>query len=224
MIESDELTLIKNEDYNFLKREMHCLEEVYKQSNDQNIRLCVKERVLFEISDRFTNFYEDYSKLFESCQMSSLNEISNFIDLIMGKYSVEKLSPITEKEAKKILKLKEKTLKFFLKGYNSAISNKNLTYYSQRINDILVYLTKQDNQFIGAVTNVKPNSRKSECLCHFCKQFRRGDDVIFVTTSKTTKDNYSCIGNSVCSDYEMCNKNIESRRPLIKFLKYGLDK
>ena len=224
MIKSEEITIVKNEDYNYLKRKMLRLEEVYKQSTDQNVRLSVKERTLFEICERFSNFYEEYSELFDSCQMSSLMEITNLMDLIMGKYSIEKLMPITEKEAKKILKLKDKPLKMFLRGYNEAIENKNLTYYSQRIDDKLVYLTRMDNQFVGAVTNIKPNSRKSECLCHFCKQFRRGDDILFVTTSKTVKDNYSCIGNTVCSDYELCNKNIESNSTLIKFLKYGLDK
>ena len=47
---------------------------------------------------------------------------------------------------------------------------------------------------------------------------------MFITAFKTIKGNYSCIGNTVCSDYELCNKDIESRSKLIKFLKYGLEK
>lgn len=225
MIEISGIEAVRNEDYNFLRKRMLRLEESYKQSNDQRVRQVLKEKTLFEICERFPNFYEEYSNSFESCKMSSLMEITNLTDFVMSKYSVEKLSPITENEAKKILKLKDKTLKIFVKGYNDAIVSKDLTYYSQRIDDKLVCLTKQDNEFIGSVTNVTPNIRNRECLCYFCRQFRRGDDILFITnTAKTSKGEYSSIGQTVCSDYEMCNKDIESSAALVKFLRYKLDK
>lgn len=216
---------VKNEEYNFLRKRMLRLEEVYKQSSDQKVRQVVKEKTLYEICDRFPDFYEEYQDSFEACKMSSLMEISNLIDLVMSKYSVEALSPITEKEAKKILKLKDKPLKIFVKGYNDAITNKNLTYYSQRIDDKLVFLTMDDNKFVGSVTNVTPNARNGECLCHFCRQFRRGNDILFITnTAKTSKGDYSSIGQTVCSDYSRCNKDIEARDAVVKFLKYKIKK
>lgn len=224
MMDMNEIETIRNEDYNFLKKRMLRLEESYKQSNDQKIRQIVKEQVLYEIIERFPTFFEEYADNFENCQMASLIEITNLIDLVMSKYSVEKLPPITEKEAKKILKLNDKTLKKFVKGYNDAVVNKDLTYYSQRIDDKLVFLTRQDDNSIGLVTNVNSNVRNKECLCHFCRQFRRGDEILFVKNiTQTTKGYYSCIGQTVCSDYERCNKSIESNKTLIKFLRYNID-
>ncbi len=217
--------ILKNEEYNFLRKRMQRLEDSYKQSNDQKIRQVVKEKTLYEICERIPNFLETHLHEFENCQMSSLMEITNLIDSVMSKYSVEKLPQVTEKEVKKILKLKDKALKAFVKGYNSAIINNNLTYYSQRIDDKLIYLTKFGNELIGSVTNVALNVRNREHLCHFCKQFRSGDEILFITNAaKGAKGNYSCVGQTACSDYEICNKHIESNDTLIEFLKYKSEK
>lgn len=159
------------------------LEEAYKQSNDQKARQLVKEQVLYEISERFPRFLEEYAESFTNCQMSSLREITELTAHVLSKYSVEKLPQITEKEAKRVLKLKDKALKIFVRGYNAAIVSKNLTYYSQRIDDKLVFITN----------SVKPK-----------------------------EGNYSCIGQTVCSDYEMCNRSIESNKTLVKIFKYKL--
>lgn len=212
---------IKNEDYNFLRKRMLRLEETYKQSTDQKVRQVVKEKTLYEICDRFPNFYDKFSYLFDKCQMSSLIEITDLIDNVMSKYSVEPLMHITENEIKRLLKLKEKNLRAFVREYNAEIENKKLTYYSQRIDNKLVFLTIDGDKIVGTVTDITPNIRSKECLCHFCRQFRRGDDIIFVTNiNKNHKGDYSSIGQTVCSNYEMCNKNIESREDLIKFLEY----
>lgn len=216
---------VTNEDYNFLKKRMKRLEECYKQSCDQQIRNAVKDKTLFEICERFPSFYEDYGESFEACKMSSLKEVADLVDMVLAKYSIEKLSPITMQEAKKILKLKEKALKQFVKGYNEAVARENLTYYSQRIDDKLVCLTEQNGEFVGAATDISKGKRNGECLCHFCRRFRRGDEIVFVTNSaRTAKGEYSSIGQSICSDYEACNRDIEERQPVVKFLSYKLEK
>lgn len=225
MIEINQREKVKNEDFNFLRKRMFRLEEAYKQSNDEKIRQIVKEKTLYEICERFPTFFEKYSESFEACKMSSLIEITNLIDFVMSKYSVESLPQITEKEAKKVLRLKDRSLKIFLRGYNDAMLNEKLTYYSQRIDDRLVCLAMKDNEFVGTVTNITPNIRNRECLCHFCRQFRRGDDILYITnTAKTIKGDYSSIGQTICSNYEMCNKDIESSDALVKFLSFKLEK
>lgn len=227
MKERDERTeQIPNEDYNFLRKRMLRLEESYKQSVDQTVRKAVKEKTLYDICERFPNFFYEYADAFEACQMSSLKEITDLYDAVMGRYSVEPLPPITsEKEVKRLLKLKDKTLKTFIRGYNEAVTRQNLTYYSQRIDDKLVFLTVQDGEFVGAATDVSKNQRNGECLCHVCRRFRRGNDITFVTnTAKTSKGDYSSIGQTICTDYESCNREVEERAPLVKFLKYKLDK
>lgn len=217
---------VSNEDYNFLRRRMARLEEVYKQSNDPLVRRAVRDTTLYDICERFPSFFEDYGERFEACQMSSLLEITELNDFVMAKYSVEPLKPIeSEKQVKKMLKLKDKQLKSFIKGYNDAVAKKPLTYYSQRIDDRLVFMTVQDGEFVGSSTEISKNGRNGECLCHFCRTFRRGDDIVFVTnTARTVKGDYSSIGQTICSDYEKCNRVIEDKKPVVKFLRYQIDK
>lgn len=217
---------VSNEDFNFLRKRMARLEEVYKQSNDPVVRCAVRDKTLFDICERFPSFYEDFGESFEGCKMSSLMEITALFDSVMGQYSVEPLQPITsEKQVKKMLKLKDKQLKSFIKGYNEAVAKKPLTYYSQRIDDKLVFMTVQDGEFIGAATEVSKDRRNGECLCYFCRRFRRGDDIVFVTnTARTAKGEYSSIGQTICSDYESCNRELEDKPPVVKFLRYHIDK
>lgn len=215
---------VTNEDYNFLRVRMRRLEEAYKQCIDQKVRQAVKERTLYEICERFPNFFEDYAEAFEACQMSSLREIVDLTDMVLGKYSVEKLPTIQASQVKKMLKLKDKALNSFVKGYNDAVAQRDLTYYSQRIDDKLVFLTQKDGELVGAVTQVSKAQRKGECLCHFCRKFRRGDEILFVTNSaRTAKGEYSSLGQSICSDYERCNQDIEDRERVVKFLRYKSD-
>lgn len=217
---------VSNEDFNFLRKRMARLEEVYKQSVDPVVRRAVRDKTLFDICERFPSFYEDYADRFEACQMSSLMEITQLYDFVMAKYSIEPLERIeSEKQVKRMLKLKDKQLKAFIKGYNDAVARKPLTYYSQRIDDKLVFMTVQDGEFVGATTDISKNRRNGECLCHFCRRFRRGDDIVFVTnTARTAKGDYSSIGQTICSDYDSCNREVEDKPPVVKFLKYSVDK
>ena len=217
---------IANEDYNFLRARMLRLEESYKQSVDQKVRLAVRDKTLYDICERFPEFIEKYGDDFEKCGMSSLKEITYLYDSIMERYSVEKLPMIaSEKEVKRILKLKDKALKNFIRGYNAAVSRQNLTYYSQRIDDKFVFLTVDNGEFVGSTTEVSRHQRTGECLCHVCRRFRRGDEILFITnTAQTTKGDYSSIGQTICSDYEACNQAVEDRKPLVKFLRYKLEK
>ena len=221
-----ETKVISNEDYNFLRKRMMRLEESYKQSNDQTVRKAVRDKTLFDICERFPDFLYDYGDAFECCAMSSLKEITDLFDSVMGRYSIEPLPKIqSEKDVKRLLKLKDKALKTFIKGYNDAVETHNLTYYSQRIDDKLVFLTVQDGEFVGAATDVSRSQRNGECLCHVCRRFKRGQEITFVTnTAKTTKGEYSSLGQTICSDYESCNREVEDREPLVKFLRYKLDK
>lgn len=216
--------LINNEDYNYLRKKLRRLEEVYK-SDDINIRNAVKMTTLEEITYRLYDFKDLFKEDFEKCKMSSLLEIDNLQDKVLSNYGVKKLKEITEKELSKKLKLKDKPLKAFLKGYNEAIKNEDLTYYSQRIDDKLVILTENDGEFLGAVTNVIRTNSRSEHLCPFCNKFRHSDEVIFISNVKSNQQGeYSSLGQTICEDYKKCNKDIQSKEALNTFLSFKLDK
>lgn len=221
-----EIKKVSNEDFNFLKKRMSRLECVYKDSIDLAVRRAVRDKTLYDICERFPTFLEEHGEAFEACKMESLMEITTLFDKVMGKYLIEPLKQIeSEKQVKKMLKLKDKQLKTFIKSYNEAVAKKSLTYYSQRIDDKLVFMTVQDGEFVGAATEISKGRCKGKSLCHFCNSFKMGDEIVFVTNSvRTAKDEYSSIGQTICSDYESCNREVENKPPIIKFLKYHIDK
>lgn len=210
--------------YNFLRKRMRRLEECYKQSCDQNVRKAVRDRTLFEISEEIDGFYEMFAEMFNECEMSSLMEIVNLIEKVMENYSAKKLPQIDIKDAKKILKLKEKDVKDFVKDYNKAVIKEPLLYYSKQIDQKVIFLTQIDGEFIANVGQSSKNSNSKETLCCFCNQFRRGDEIMFATTKIGNKNEYKVIGQYCCSDYQKCNHEIENIKNLETFLTQGKSK
>lgn len=216
---------IKNNEYNFLRKRLKRLEEVYKQSCDLIVRNAVKETTLYDIEEGIPGFYDTYAEKFEECKMESLKEVLDLTDEILGNYTIEKLPKIEVKEAKKIFKVKERALNAFVKAYNAAVEKENLSYFSQRVDDKLLLLTYEEGEFLGAVASVQRNRRNKEALCPFCKQFRRGEDIVFMTTNvKEAKSEFAVVGQYCCSEYEICNRDIEEIESVKKFIRYSYPK
>ena len=45
-----------------------------------------------------------------------------------------------------------------------------------------------------------------------------------VDLEEETTGEYSSIGQTICSDYESCNRELEDKPPVVKFLRYHIDK
>ena len=215
--------LISNEEYNFIKKRMQYLEGAYKQSTDNLVRNAVKDSVLYEIGERIPDFYSEYSSLFSTCKMSSLKEILDLYYMIMNSYEIISFPKVeNSNDIKRIIKLKDNNLKSFIRGYNEAVDKNSLSYYSQIIDDKLVILTYCDGEFIGTVTDMTKRAKNGECLCFVCNRFRKGNEISFISNvSKKSNGEYSSIGQTICTDYVTCNKEIEDTDKLVKFLKYS---
>lgn len=217
---------LKVTQYNFIRARMKRLEETYKQSCDQQVRKAVKEKTFYEIAGEIDGFYEKFEDLFDGCEMSSLMEITKLTEAVMSEYTATKLPQIEPAQAKRLLKLKEKDLKNFVKAYNQAVSKQPLTYYSQLIDQKIVFLTQIDGEFVGSVGQVSKDRRNRESLCAFCRQFRRGDEIVFATVSTPAKNGgeYSAIGQYCCSDHTRCNNSIEDSSVLEEFVSFAMVK
>lgn len=158
--------------------------------------------------------------------MSSLMEITKLIETVMSEYSAISLPTIEISQAKRILKLKDRDLNNFVKAYNQVVSKQPITYYSQIIDQKIVFLTQINGEFVGTVGQVTKDRRNRESLCAFCRKFRRGDEIVFVTTSTSVKNNgeYSAIGQYCCSDYNRCNNSIEDSGVLDEFVSFAMVK
>lgn len=213
---------LSNEEYNFIRMRMKRLEETYKQTIDPTIRIAVKDRTCYEILENVPVFYEIFGEKLENCQMSSLKEITDVTDYIMNSLTVIKLEEIDIQTAKKVLKLKQKQLLLFVKAYNEAVKNENLTYFSKQIDNKFIMLACSDGEYYGTVSTMPKNSKYKKSLCCFCNNFRNGDEITFVTNSlRKDNDEYSSIGQYCCSDYQKCNKDIVDSQKLIRFLSYN---
>ncbi|NMA50989.1 MAG: hypothetical protein GX951_03985 [Mollicutes bacterium] len=211
-----------NEEFNFMIRKLKLLEEAYKQSVDHNVRLTVKEKVFFDLCENINEFYKMFEIDFENCKMSSLREILELIEKVIKAVSIVSLPEISSSEAKKVLKLKGKQLSLFVKKYNEVVKNEKLTYYSTIIDNKFIMLTYKDGEYYGVVSIIPKNIRIKKNLCCFCKQFRDGDEIMFIQNvlSNSSSGKYNSIGQYCCSDYKKCNNNIENSEQLIKFLSY----
>lgn len=216
---------IRNTDYNFIRNRMKRLEDTYKQSCDDNVRNIVKEKTFYEIASRIDGFYEMFAEAFGNCQMSSLMEIVKLSESVMGEYIASTLPTLAESEAKKMLKLKERDLDKFLREYNKAVQSGHLTYYSQIIDQKIVFIVESEGELIGTVGQVSRDKRVKESLCPFCRTFRRGDEIIFVTNKRSGRDGeYSTVGQYCCTDYVKCNLAIEDSSAMETFASYNQQK
>lgn len=212
---------VKNEEYNFIRKKLKILEDTYNQTNDPLVRITVKGQIDYDIYEYLPHIYSNFEKLLESCKMSSLKEILDMTDEILNSLEVIKMPLIDSKTAKKVLKLKDKQLKLFLKQYNERVQNENLTYFSTVVDDKFIVLTYKDGEFYGNVCTNVGNERQRENLCVFCNSFRKGSEITFITNTITKSGTlYASHGQYCCSDYELCNKDITNSEKMFKFLTY----
>lgn len=216
---------IKHAEYNYIKNKLKILESAYKQSIDDSVRKTVKDEIFWELCERIDGFSDVFSGAFEECTMGSLRQIDDLTKKVLEYYSVERLPGISYKEAKKLIKLNERDLNGFVKRYNDAVSKSPLTYYSERIEQKIVFLTQIDGELVGLVSDVPKKQHTGESLCYFCRRFGRGDDVVFVSNVvRTSKTEYTSIGQYCCSDYTRCNSELEDESMVKSFIGYGLKK
>jgi len=217
--------LVNNMEYNFIIKRLRRLEEAYKQSCDKNVRIAVRDQTLVDISDAIYGFYEQFGEKISLCKMGSLKEILDLIDEITGELDVQNMQELSLSSAKKMLKLRERQLVSFVNEYNDVNAEKNLTYYGKQIDQKYVMISESSGELISTIADIPKETKNSETLCCFCKQFRKGNDIMFITsTAKKSNGEYNTIGQYCCSDYEKCNADIENNEGLVKFISFAQSK
>ncbi len=206
---------LTNLEYNFLKSKLNEMIDAYKQSNDPEVHAFIREQTINIIATSFPEIAQLKQNEIKKFQMKNLNEITGFNQKILENILVVKLPTITEKELKK--QIKAKFIPKFVKAYNEAIANNNLTYYSLPIDQNLIIIKQIEGTPKAVIANVKPNKALSKTLCAFCNQFRPSGEVGFITN--TNKQN-NTIGFYACLDSIKCNESITSESKLNDFINY----
>ena len=214
--------IVSNIEYNHVKKGLKRLEGAYNQSHDDTIRKAVKEKTYFDLAFTIEGFGERFYGAFETCQMQNLKEIDELAGTVLTQLEVTPLPQIEASTLKKRLKLKEKPMNSFVRGYNESTAKTSLTYYSQQIDEKLVLLHYKDGEFIGVVGDVLRKKGIGQSLCAFCNQFRRGEEIAMVTNNvKTPEGAYSTLGQYICLDHVKCNADILEENKLMDFMTYS---
>jgi Elongation factor G-binding protein, N-terminal/FBP C-terminal treble-clef zinc-finger len=211
-------TFIKNEQLNFIKKQIALIMESSKKNVPQNVLTAVIDLANAKILDLFPNLSLEKQEMLDLSKLKRDKEYEQYIQ-----HLTDYLLPfpkITEQQLKKMFP-KHKKIKL---PDLSTIDLNQLTYLSW--NDLgynkkfIVY--ELEGKIVGIECEFAPSSKKN--LCSFCNSF--GDVAYFSTITKAKKSNnpdyYKSIGNLICVDSSECNKKITNVEYVTTFLKNSL--
>jgi hypothetical protein len=211
---------IKNEQLNFIKKQIAFIKDSSKKNIPPNVLASVIELANAKILDLFPNVTLDQQEMLNLPSLKTDKEYEQYIQNLSG-YLLH-FPTITEQQLKRMFP-KHKKLKL---PDLSTIDHSQLTYLSW--NDLrynkkfIVY--ELEGKMVGIECEFAPTSKQN--LCSFCNSF--GEVAYFSTITKAKKSNnpdyYKAIGNLICADSSECNKKITNVDYLTTFLKDSLGK
>ncbi|KGM46273.1 elongation factor G-binding protein [Neobacillus niacini] len=211
---------IKNEQLNFIKKQIAFIKDSTKKNIPQNVLASVIELANAKILEHFPNVSLEQQEMLNLSNLKTDKEYEQYIQHLSG-YLLP-FPTITEQQLKKMFP-KHKKLKL---PDLSTIDHSQLTYLSW--NDLrsnkkfIVY--ELEGEMVGIECEFAPTSKKN--LCSFCNSF--GEVAYFSTVTKAKKSNnpdyYKAIGNLICADSCECNKKITNVDYLASFLEDSLGK
>lgn len=211
-------TFIKNEQFNFIKKQIALIKDSTKKNVPQNVLAAVIDLANAKILGLFPNASLDQQEMLNLPRLKTDKEYEQYIQHLS-----DYLLPfprITEQQLKKMFP-KHKKLKL---PDLSNIDHSQLTYLSWndlRSNKKFIVFELEE-KLVGIECEFAPTSKKN--LCSFCNSF--GEVLYFSTVTKAkssrSPDYYKSIGNLICADSGECNKKITNAEYLSTFLKDSL--
>ncbi|WHY00406.1 FusB/FusC family EF-G-binding protein [Neobacillus sp. DY30] len=211
---------IKNEQFNFIKKQIAFIKDSTKKNIPQNVLASVIDLANAKIIDLFPHVSLEQQEMLNLSSLKTDKEYEQYIQHLSD--CLLPFPTITEQQLKRMFP-KHKKLKL---PDLSTIDHSQLTYLSW--NDLrsnkkfIVY--ELEGKMVGIECEFAPTSKKN--LCSFCNSF--GEVAYFSTVTKAKKSNnpdyYKAIGNLICADSSECNKKIINVDYLTTFLKDSLGK
>lgn len=207
---------IRNHQYNFIKKQVELLERACHSVTDPKVVESVRYSVHFNIMEAFLDATELQRQVLE--KISALRAEVEFRDYL---HSLEPyLVQFPEVTGKQLAKLFPKNKK--LKHPDlTAIDYRYVTYlgWVDIATNKLFIVYRLDGQLVGIEGRYIPANKS---VCFLCN--RHAEVALFtaVTRSKpanASPDYYKAIGNYLCVDSEVCNKNITNVTALERFVR-----
>ena len=208
-------TFIRNHQYNLIKKQAGLLQRACQTVSDPKVVESVRYSAQTAILDAFPDAGEQEKQLLD---LSSLRAPEQFRDYLNAlEPYLEPLPPLTAKQLAKLFpkvkKLKAPDL--------SAVDTRYLTYlgWADIATNKLFIVYHLDGQWVGIEGRQTPTNKG---VCFVCN--RHEEVALFSAVTKWRPANaspeyYKAIGNYLCVDSSVCNKNITNGVPLEKFVR-----
>lgn len=209
---------IKNEQFNFIKKQVTYIKNSQKQNIPKDVLTAVIDVANAKILERFPNASVEQQNMLDLSKLKTDQEYEQYIEHLSA--YLRPLPTITSEQLKKMFP-KHKKLKL---PDLSNIDHDQLTYLSwidSRSNKKFI-IYELEGKMVGIECEFAPTSKKN--ICSFCNSV--SEVTYFSTVTKAKKvnnpDYYRSIANFICIDSKECNKNITDVEYLETFLKDSL--
>ncbi len=207
---------IRNHQYNFIKKQVDLLERACHSVTDPKVVESVRYSVHFNIMEAFPDADGPQKQVLEKA--STLRAEGEFRHYL---HSLEPyLTEFPEVTGKQLAKLFPKNKKLKLPDL-TAIDYRYVTYlgWVDIATNKLFIVYRLNGKLVGIEGRYLPTNKS---VCFLCN--RHAEVALFtaVTRSKpanASPDYYKAIGNYLCVDSEVCNKNITDVTALDKFVR-----
>lgn len=211
-------TFIKNEQLNFIKKQIALIKDSIKKNVPPTVLTAVIDLANAKILNLFPNASLAQQEMLDLSKLKTDSEYEQYIQRISA--FLLPFPKINEQQLKKMFP-KNKKLKL---PDLSKIDHSQLTYLSW--NDLrsnkkfIVY--ELDGRMVGIECKFTPTDKKN--ICSFCNCFGEVSYFSTITKAKKSKnpDYYKAIGNLICTDSSECNKKITNIEYLTTFFKESL--
>nr|WP_144924871.1 FusB/FusC family EF-G-binding protein [Paenibacillus bovis] len=212
-------TFIKNEQLNFINKQINLIKDSRKRNVPAHILSAVCDLTQAKILELFPDLTTEQQQLLDVSGLQTDAEFEAYLERLSA-YIIP-FPTITGQQLKKLFP-KNKKLK--LPDIETQDFNQ-LTYLSwddvRSSKKIVVY--ELEGKLVGIECNFTPASKEN--ICSFCNTV--GNVSYFSTVTKAKRANnpdyYKSIGNLICTDSNECNKKITDVTYLEAFLKESLD-
>ncbi|WP_409304323.1 FusB/FusC family EF-G-binding protein [Peribacillus sp. SCS-155] len=210
-------TLLKNHEFNFIKKQVHIIKDSYKKGLDPNVLNAVKDSAIYKIQELLSEEAFVRLEMLELTTLRTDDQFDQYIEKLAG-YKLP-FPKVSEQQLKKLFPKNKK-----LKVPNLSELNEFVTYLGW--NDIgtnkkfIVY--ELDGKLTGLECRFTMATKDN--ICSFCNTFGKVAFLSTVTKAKRSNnpDYYKSIGNYMCFDSDACNSKISDVGSLERFITESL--
>jgi hypothetical protein len=211
---------IKNEQYNFIKRQVDLIKDSYRKNSDPSVIKAVRELANAQILELFLHAPKEQVEMLDLSRWKSDAEFDKYLQEL-----ARCLIPFPQLTEQQVKKMFPKAKKLKLPNF-STVDFEKITYLSWT--DISTnkkfIIHEQNEELIGI--ECKYSILNKDNICSFCNRFGKVAFISTITKAKKSNnpDYYKAIGNYICLDSAECNKKITSVAYLTTFLEEALRK